>query len=568
MSRSAEHYLQRQRLYAISLIFVAISTFLCLRLLQKQVFEHGTYAALAKGQQYQQQEVSGKRGHILIHDGQGKSTYPLATNQTVYALNVVPSQVADKHRVADALAPPAELGSQVIYDQINSSKLYVPPLKHGMNYDEAQKIQALKLPGVFVTPEQQRFYPEDGLAAQVLGFVNAEGKGQYGTEGFFNDALSGSGGSQGNAQDAGGQRLALGTTTFKPPHDGDNIVLTVDRNIQYQAELALAAAVKKFSATGGSITVMDPKTGAIVAMASAPTFDPNRYSAYGASSYLNQAISSGYEPGSTFKTIAMASALDAGAVTPNTTINGTPCIKVSDREICNAEHIPFGKETMTQVIEHSDNVGMVYVSRALGGPRFYDYLQRFGFGVPTGLELAGEVSPELAPASTLDEINYATVAFGQGISVTPVQLLTAVGAFANQGKLMQPHVVDQIQRSDGKVDTVPPKEVRQVVSPQAASQVTGMMIRVVEAGGGKPAAVPGYRVAGKTGTAQIAQNGAYDPKNTIGNFVGFAPVDDPRFVMLVKIDRPQGVTFAEESAAPTFGTMAKFLLQYYNAPPG
>lgn len=565
---SVQHSVQRQRLAIVSLAFLVAATFLGLRLLQKSVVEHGTYKALAKGQQYQKADLSGKRGQILIKDGMGKNTYPLATNQTVYALNVVPSQVADKRRLADAVAPIAMLGADKVFADINNSKQYIPPLKRGMTYDEAKQIEALQMPGVYTLPESQRFYPEDGLAAQVLGFVNAEGKGQYGVEGFFDDSLLGKNGFRSNTQNASGEGLGLGPTGYAPPKDGDNIVLTIDRNVQFQAELALQEAVKKFSASGGSLIVMNPQTGAIVAMASAPSFDPNRYSSYAPEAYLNQAVSATYEPGSTFKTISMAAALDAGVVTPNTTFNGTACVKVSDREICNAEKIPYGRETMTEVIQRSDNVGMVYISRQLGGAPLYDYLQKFGFGVPTGLEVAGEVSPDLPIFAEQAELNFATMSFGQGISVTPIQLITAVSSFANQGKLMQPHLVEQIQREDGKVETVEPKEIRQVVSPQAASQISGMMVRVVEAGSGKPAAVPGYRIAGKTGTAQIAQNGGYDPKNTIGNFVGFGPVDNPRFVMLVKVDRPQGVTFAEESAAPTFGTMAKFLMQYYNVPPG
>jgi cell division protein FtsI/penicillin-binding protein 2 len=242
-------------------------------------------------------------------------------------------------------------------------------------------------------------------------------------------------------------------------------------------------------------------------------------------------------------------------------------VKVGDREIFNAEKKPFGKETMTQVIENSDNVGMVYVSRQLGGEKFYKYIRNYGFGTPTGTELAGEISPSLPAVSDLNEVNFATMAFGQGISVTPMQLITAVNSLANKGKLVQPHIVDQIQHTGGTVEEIKPKEVRQVVSPQAASQITGMMVRVTEVGAGKPARVPGYRVAGKTGTAQIPQAGGYEKDATIGNFVGFAPADNPRFIMLVKVDRPKGVTYAEESAAPTFGELAKFLLTYYNVPP-
>lgn len=559
--------MQRRRLATVSLGFLLVATFLGLRLAQKQLIEHATYQAVAKGQQFEHQSVTGKRGEILVHDGPGKQTFPVATNQTTYDLTVVPSQISDKRKVADTLAANTDLSSDFVFEQINNSKQYIPPLKKKLTYDEGQKIEQLKLAGVAIEPAETRFYPEDTMAAQVLGFVNTEGKGQYGIESYYDDLLAPKHGIRNQSKDAEGQAVALGVDSYAPPKDGDTVVLTIDRNIQYQAEQALTKMVQRFSATGGSIIVMEPHTGAIVAMASNPPFDPNRYAAYDTSTYLNTNVATTYEPGSTFKTVVMASALDAGAVTPATTVNGTASVHVGDKDIFNAEKQALGVETMTQVIERSDNVGMVFVERQLGGQKFYHYIQNFGFGERTGIELSGEVSPQLAPINQLGEVNFATMSFGQGIAVTPIQLIDAVGAFANQGKLVSPHIVDQIQHRGGSVETVDPKVIRQVVSPQAASQIGGMMVRVVEAGAGVPAKVSGYRVAGKTGTAQIASGGGYEQNTTIGNFVGFAPVEDPRFVMLVKVDRPKGVTFAEESAAPTFGEMAKFLLAYYNVPP-
>ena len=559
--------LQRRRLVYLGLGFLFVTTFLGLRLVQKQVLQHHIYTALAKDQQYEQKEVLGKRGQILVKDGPGKQTYPLATNQTMYALEVVPSQVNDKQKTADELAKVSQIEANIIFDQINNTKQYIPPIKRKLTYDEAKQVTELKLQGVHVRPEQNRFYPEDGLAAQVLGFVNAEGQGQYGIEGHYEEILAGKSGNRSQTTDATGQAIALGgSTNYAPPEDGDTVVLTIDRNVQYQAEQALDSAVKRFSATGGSLIVMEPKTGRIVAMANQPSFDPNRYGAYDVGSYVNGAVSGTYEPGSTFKPIIMASALDSGAVTPATTFFGTASVKISDKEIFNSARQGYGNETMTQVIERSDNVGMVFVQRQMGGEKMHEYIKRFGFGTPTGIEQDGEGSPSVPTLDEIDPVQMATMSFGQGISVTPIQLLTAINAFANGGKLIQPHLVEQIQHKDGRVEQIEPKEVRQVISPQAASQITGMMVRVVEAGAGRPAAVPGYRVAGKTGTAQIASGGRYEEGTTIGNFVGFAPVEDPRFVMLVKVDRPKGVTFAEESAAPTFGAMARFLLNYYSVP--
>ncbi len=566
MAEPSHQGTQRRRLMFLSLAFTLAISFLGLRLVQKQVLEHPTYQALAKEQQYQQKELIGRRGQVLVKDGSSTATYPLATNRTNFAVNVVPSQVTEKERTAEELGRVLEIEPNLVLEEINNDKLYIPPLGT-VGYDRSKELESLALPGVYLQPEPARFYPEDRLAAQVLGFVNDEGEGQYGIEGYFDDILKGSVGSVGQARNATGQELALGVASYTPPRDGDTIVLTLDRNVQFKVEEALDAAMEKFSASGGSIIVMDPSTGGIVAMASRPAFDPNRYPVYDVGNYTNQAISGTYEPGSTFKTVVMASALDTGAVTPDTMFKGTASIKVGDREIFNAERRPYGDETATQVIERSDNVGMVQVMQRLGSQRFYEYVKRFGFGTPSGVELAGEVTPSVPPLSGLSEVQLATMSFGQGISVTPIQLLTAVASFANQGKLVQPHIVDRIQHRDGTVEATEPKVVRQTVSAQAASQITGMMVRVVEAGAGRPAGVSGYRVAGKTGTAQIASGGAYEEGVTIGNFVGFAPAENPRFVMLVKIDRPQGVTYAEESAAPTFGDIAEYLLQYYNVPP-
>ncbi|MFH0905150.1 MAG: penicillin-binding protein 2, partial [bacterium] len=310
----------------------------------------------------------------------------------------------------------------------------------------------------------------------------------------------------------------------------------------------------------------------IIAMCSWPDFDPNNYATVkSVGTFLNPAVSRQYEPGSVFKTMTMAAALDQQKVTPSTTYTDIGEVQVNDRTIRNSDLTAHGQQTMTEVLEKSLNTGAVFVVQKLGKNLFNKYLDKFGFTKPTGIELDGETSAQIKNVRQWADVDLATMAFGQGIAVTPIQILTAFGAIANGGRLMQPHVVDKILYPSGAVSINPVVTNEQVVSPQTAELVSAMMVNVVERGHGKQAAVPGYRIAGKTGTAQIPNpktGGYYEGwGQTIGNFIGFGPVEDPKFVMITRIDRPKDVQFAESSAAPLFGKIAKFLLDYWRVPP-
>ena len=332
----------------------------------------------------------------------------------------------------------------------------------------------------------------------------------------------------------------------------------------------LRAAVAKHGADGGTVVVLDPKTGAVMAICSVPEFDPNDFSKVeDLRRFNNPAIFGPYEPGSIFKPVTMAAAIDAGKVGPNTLYNDEGSVKIGPYTIRNSDGKAHGLQSMTQVLEESLNTGTIFAVRQLGAKPFLKYVEEFGFGSPTGIQLDTEASGDVDSLRKKGDIWSATASFGQGITTTPIQLAAAYGVLANGGKLMKPYVVDSIEHPDGTVVKTEPQVVRQVVTKRAAALVGGMLVRVIENGHGKRAAVPGYYIAGKTGTAQIAKSDGqgYEKDAFIGSFIGYAPVDDPAFVMLVKIDRPRDVEWAESSAGPLFGDIAKFLLQYLEIPP-
>jgi len=538
------------------------------KLFQRQVLQYSYFAAIAKEEHIIKREVPADRGKIYVQDPQLKSLYPLATNVTLFALSVVPKQITTPELVASKLQPfLPDFNGEKLLGILESKALYAPPLKRKIGEKEAEAIRKLNLDGVYLVPEKYRYYPEGEMASHLLGFVNADRIGQYGVEAYFEKLLHGKDGLLQAELDAFQRQIALGERRSLLAEDGVDIVLTIDRAIQYVVEKKLKEAIEKYGATGGSVVVLEPKTGHILALASYPDFDPNRFNESKIESFTNPVVQMLYEPGSVMKIITMAAGIDLGVVSPSTTYNDPGEVKIEDRVIKNADKKAHGKRTMTQVLEKSLNTGAIYVVQKVGRLAFYRYLKNFGLTDPTGVELAGETKNNVLPPRRWSNVDLATMSFGQGIAITPLQLICATAAIANGGKLMKPHVVDRILYPSGPV-AIGPDEVRQVVSSRTAQLVSAMMVRVVDAGYGKRAAVPGYRIAGKTGTAQIPAPGGYEEGASIGTFVGFGPVENPVFAMLTKIDRPTNVKFAESSAAPLFGEIAKFILQYYQVPPG
>ena len=401
---------------------------------------------------------------------------------------------------------------------------------------------------MYIRVSESRFYPFHALAAHVLGFVgetkeDSHHKGRYGIESFYNDELA-------------GKRDDL-TSRFSRLTEGSDVVLTIDRNIQSVVEEILEKLISDYRATSGTVIVADPKTGAILALGSAPDFDPNDYSSFSVSRFLNPAVESVYEPGSVFKLVTMAAGIDTGTVTPDTTYRDTGSLTLNGKTIKNWDEKSHGITTMTGVIENSLNIGAAFVESKIGHQVFLDYVNRFGVNEKTNVGLPGEVSGntrslEIDPR----DINFATASFGQGVAVTPLQLIRAVSVIANKGIMMQPYI-----RAD-----VGPKQVRRVISEETAKTITAMMVNAVDKN--HVAHIPNYTVAGKTGTAQIPdfKHGGYT-NEYVHTYVGFAPASDPRFIILVKIDKPAHAPLAGTTVVPAFREIAEFLLNYYTVPP-
>lgn len=553
--------------------FMVFAVLLGLRLFTLQVLQHAFYTALAADEHQLSQWLLPTRGQILVHDPDSSTgVYPLAANRTLSLLYAVPKQIVDPIATADRLAPLVTMPKDELLQRLSKENDMYEPIQHNLTDEQRQAIVDLQITGLAFDPEPTRYYPEHNLGSHILGFVGYSENtkvGRYGLEGYFEKELAGQRGFLRAQKDASGQLIATAAQLWQPAINGSNLLLTIDRTIQFEACRRLDEAVQKHGADSGSIIIMNPKSGALLAVCGSPDYDPNNYgSVIDIKTFLNPATQIPYEPGSVFKAVTMAAALNEGQVTPETTYNDTGEVKVGGFTIKNSDNKANGIQTMNEVLEKSLNTGAIFAMNQIGASKFADYIRAFGFGSPTKLDLdesAGNISGPL----THKDIYATTGSFGQGLTVTPLQLAAAYGAMANGGKLMRPYIVDRIQHPDGTEDMTEPKMVRQVITPDTAATISAMLVRVVQNGHGKRAGVRGYYVAGKTGTAQIPdpETGKYKPDATIGTFAGFAPVEDPQFVMVTQIIHPRDVQFAESSAAPLFGDLAKFLMLYLHVPP-
>jgi cell division protein FtsI/penicillin-binding protein 2 len=562
------------RLRFIRLGFFLAGLVIVGQLFRVQVLAHGFYTALAEGQHDLFRQLFPERGRVYARDDKaGEQLFLLATNRKLSLLYAEPYRIKNADSVAKKLAPLLGIEKADLVAKIDDHQERYHVLAHKLDDDLRANIEALKLDGIGFSEEDLRFYPERSSGAQVIGFVgeSAEGRsGRYGIEGWFDKELTGEQGYLETQKDSGGHLIAVGDHTIKPAKDGADLVLTIDRTVQYLACQRLEEAVRLQQAERGSLVILDPKTGAIIAMCNAPTFDPNDYGKIeNVDVYNDTAIFNAYEPGSVFKPITMAAALDTGKVTPDTIFDDPGEVKIGTFTIRNSDLKAHGRVSMTDVLTESLNTGMVEVSMKLGTPAFLKYVRDFGFGDKTGITLRSESSGDISALKRKGDIWPATVSFGQGVTVTLLQIASAYGAIANGGLLMRPMIVSETRGPGGQVQTAKPQAIRQVITSRTADLLTGMLVAVVERGHGKHAGVPGYWIGGKTGTAQIpsANGTGYEDGPTIGTFAGFGPIDDPKFVMAVRIDRPKDVQFAETSAAPLFGDIAKFLMDYYRIPP-
>lgn len=560
------------RIYALTFFIFFIMGSLLIKLYILQVSRYGSFVEIAGNQHDTITEILAKRGEIFLQD-EGKP-YPVAVNRELQMAFAVPREMGDAMLHVDKLSEILGIEKDVLKDKLDDPEDRYEILKRKLSEEETQKIRDAKIPGVYLKGESFRYYPAGELAAQTIGFVGSDGgqpRGMYGLESFWEKALKGEPGMIKQEGDSRGRWIPVSDRDVKDAKDGPDLILTINHTVQFEVEKIIKETMEKFSAEGASVIVMDPKTGKILAMSNQPSFNPNEYSqTEDISRFLNPSVSQPYESGSVFKAFTEAIGLDDGKINPDTTYVDTGVVHEAGYEIHNSDLKANGVQTMTQVLQESLNTGVIYIEKLVGNRKFGEYVERFGFGEKTGIDLPGELAGNIKNLKNLkSDINFFTASFGQGITVTPIQLVAAYGALANKGKLMKPQIVDRLKYSDGHEEIIDPQEVRQVISETAAKQTSDMLRSVVVNGHGKRADVPGYLVGGKTGTAQIAKENSkgYEEGVNMGSFVGYAPVNDPQFVVLVKIINPKGVEWAESSAAPTFGKVMKFLLEYHKVKP-
>lgn len=581
------------RLKIILILIFCLGALVIGRLFEIQILHHNIYAQQVSIRDEFKQELLAERGRIFL-DNQGE-LYPLATNLNKYNLiadpgiiNQQPNKGAEyKIEWLKEMAP--YLGIEIIPDQqgllleageeddeflkylarISSVNDHYEILKKNLDYIEVDTIKSLGLPGVYFEEIPGRYWPGENLFSQLIGFTVLKEnhlQGQYGLEEYFNQELAGQSGWL-KGERARGYVINSGSQSIQPAQDGIDLILTIDHAIQFITCQVAKEAARDYEAEQVTIIVLDPNTSAVLALCNYPDFNPNYFEQVKDQAlFKNSAINDTYEPGSIFKIITMAGALDAGKVTPETTYNDKGYLKIDDYTIKNVDNKVYQKPTMSEVLEKSINTGSVYAAQELGRKLFRNYVRKFGFGGLTEIELPGEAAGNIDNLEKRADIYLATASFGQGLTVSPIQMVNAISAIANQGRLMKPYLISQTI-DNGQKSIQEPKMIRQVISPQTASTLKAMMVSVLENGYGRRAQVKGYLVGGKTGTAQVAGSGGEYSEESIHSFVGFAPATNPRFAMLVKINNPQKGRFADSTAAPTFGKIAEFILKYYNVPP-
>lgn len=549
-------------LFWMVLVFAIVCTY---QLFSKSVIEHENYIAMAKDQYIIEKQLPSSRGIIYFNDKNSISgSYPMAINEDKFQVLVIPKNIIDKNKTASELSKLLSLDEKELYESINNDKPYIPPIAKRQSLETIIKILDLKLDGVVIMAEKVRLYPEDSLASHILGFLDAEDIGRYGLEGFYNQELTGKNGEIVAEKDIFGRLITEGSKV--DPEDGSDIYTTIDRNIQYMATEYLKKNISEMEAQKGNIIIVEAKTGRIVAMASMPDYNSNTY--YDTAKdhpdyFTNPIVSNVYEPGSIMKPIIMSMAIDMGKIEPDTEDVFGGAAYVQGYTIQNARERTFGRETMTKVLENSDNVAMVWVSQKLSFLEMREYFQKYGFGKLTNIDIEGESEGQLSEIENWSEISRATMAFGQGISVTPLQMVMAYQAIANNGMLLKPYLVDKIIKANGEQIENKPVEVGQIIKKETAEKLSGMLVSVVDNGYDLQGKVPGYKVAGKTGTAQIAKaDGGYEEKEFIHSFAGFFPANDPKYAMLIILDRPKKYNFASSTIAPYYSKLSQWLLNY------
>lgn len=552
----------RFRISTVLVIFCLLFLVVAGRAFQLQVLKKEQLCKLAESQYKKNVSLVPKRGTIYT-----RGYEELAVTVEVDSVYAEPDSIDVPKFAAKKLAPVLSLDREELEDNLSSSKSFIW-LARKVTPSTIERVRSLNLKGICFVKENRRFYPNGELASHAIGFAGLDGQGLGGIELTHDAQIKGKTELIRAERDAFKNRTLPRDFGFEDSLSGNSVVLTIDKTIQYNAEKELADAVRKSGAKGGTAIVMDPKSGEVLAMASYPQFNPNDLSSCSNASLRNKAIADTYEPGSTFKVFLLSAALEEGVVTPEDKFNCEKgSLELAGKKIKDTHE--YGTLSVKEIMKFSSNIGSAKIGAKLGKQKLYDYIVSFGFGSTTGVELNGEGSGILRSMKSWSKLDLATISFGQGISVTPIQLATAFSAIANGGYLMKPYLVKDVLDRDGKViKSNQPQIVKKVISGETALKVTEMLRDVVSEGGtGTEAAITGYNVAGKTGTAQKVSGGkGYRENKHVASFIGFVPAESPELVVLVAIDEPEGIQYGGTVAGPAFRAIAESSLRYLNSP--
>lgn len=564
---------QDKQITVVAVFLWLVVLAIIVRLFVLQVVDYKYYTALAVDTHEIYKQLFPQRGSIYVQDSRpGHSQeYLAAVGRPYYLVYAVPRNISK-----DKLTTTTEFIAKLFNYSEDNKKLLAKnlskaddpyePIAEKVTTEIVEQIKLANLSGLNYVSKDYRYYPENNLLANVIGFVgsdlNGNLVGRYGIEGAWDQELAGQSGWLSGKQGAAGGLISLAGKTLRESEDGADLVLTIDRSLQNKSCESLTKGAVNYKAKSAALILLDAKTGAILSMCSYPNFNPNSYAAVdGVSVYNNTTIFTAYEPGSVFKPITMAMALDLDLVTPDTLFHDPGVRIISGYKVYNALKQQYGTITMTKVLEESVNTGMIWVQEKIGIDRFREYVDKFGFGKKTGIRLDTEVAGDISSLSKSAAIYGANASFGQGFTTTPLQLAAAYTALANSGKLMKPYIIKEVRYANGKVTKSEPQLVGNIISSRAQKLVTGMLISVVEKGHASLTKMDNYYIAGKTGTAQIAGPGGYTEASN-HTFIGYFPANDPQFVLLIKYEAPQRL-WAESTTVPTFKEVAEFALKYY-----
>lgn len=555
----------QKRLLQLFAFLAAWAVVVIARLVQIQLVHHGDYVVKAQKQQERTLALQPVRGSIF--DSRGRVFAESVAAESIYA---DPQAIGDRGQTAKALASIRGIGMSAseLSARLSSGGGFVW-IARQLPLEISATVKALKLPGIYYLDEHRRSYPRGMLAANVVGYVGLDGEGLGGIEHSFDAQVRGRAGRVTLLRDARRGMYLVGGEGPNRPIDGNDVFLTIDSVVQFIAERALSRAVVKYRAADGVAIVMDPSDGRILAMASNPSFDPNRFRDFPPDAWRNRSVQDTYEPGSTFKVVTASAGLEEGVVTPSQILDcGDGVIQIGDTEIHEHGHSRYGLITFEDVMVHSSNVGAIRVGLALGQDRFYRYIRRFGFGERSGIALPGEAQGRVRRTEQWSQLSNASMSFGQELSATPLQILAAIAAIANGGVRVQPRIVEKVTDAKGNIIDAPPQAAPvRVISERTAAVLNEILKAVVARGTGAPAALAEHVVAGKTGTAQKAVRGGYSPDKVMASFGGYVPADRPRLAILVIVDEPKGEEYGGTVAAPVFKEIAESALRYLGVPP-